>query len=129
MSIIDDIFGFFWPPPKPFQPKPPEQEPKKPDEPLPPAEKPTRSVRKTTLTGRVVYNRKRNFVNLGAAKRILRAYLTTDDGKPETTDRFLADLIEIYLVLSDITARYLGGKVASTILDLIGEIIKTLRKL
>lgn len=53
----------------------------------------------TTVSGRVVYDRKRHFLNLRTIKRMLRAYLVTDDGEPSPIQDSLQEYVELVIVV------------------------------
>jgi len=74
-----------------------------------------------------VYNRKRHFVNIRAAKRFLRAFLTTNDGKKENFVEVTADLEQVFLVLGEILAEYYTGDLFKRVVDALNIILSVLR--
>jgi len=105
--------------PKPFVPPAPPKPEEPPPVPVPPKKSTAKHVRKT-LTGRVVYNRPRHFVNLKAVNRFLTAYLTTDDGKPENTLDFIQDFLSVMRTLAGVALKYLApGDYANVIVQVL----------
>lgn len=108
--------------PAPFQPPPPlEEAPKKETR-----RKRNRGERHTTVTGRVVYDRKRHFFNLRDIRRILQNILTEDEGKPTDLATFYLDFFRVLELMRDIGLRYLNPQQAALIDDLVKVIRQTL---
>jgi len=131
LSFLDDLLGWLNPPPAP---RPPDKPTTPVAAPNPdPGEtksgevKPTRKPRvHKTLKGRVVYNRKRHFVNIRAAERFLKAFLLTNDGKKEGILEVAADLIAVLGVIGRIIGAYLNPAAMEVVNKAIQSISETL---
>jgi len=129
MSWIKDLIDFLNPGSDPVdkvkkkkEPEPPAETTEQPEE----SPKRTRSTRRTTVVGRVVYNRKRHFFTIQDVKRVLRNILENDMGLRSDPIRYGEDLIEILNALREITASYTTLGVYDAVKQVFEDFLKVL---
>lgn len=107
MSWLDDFIEWITPggaPPPTTVPPPLPVRPPEPDVPDKPKAEPKKrkNVRRVTVHGRVVYDRKRHFFNMRSVARILKVFLEEDEGKPEDLLKTVLEIISILTIMVDI---------------------------
>lgn len=135
MSLLDDFLGWLTGGgPKPFQPPAPEPPQETPENPpaTPPVSQGKRVVRakRSTIAGRVVYNRKKHFFDIKAAERILRSYLATEKGNTADAVQIVADLEALLITIGKILGSLAipqGSALVKPLIDAILSILEGLK--
>lgn len=107
------FFDVLFPSPIPFQnkKKPPEQKKKE---------------KRYTVTGTIIYKRKRHFFTMKDVRRILKNILEEDRGTPTGYLEFLRDWGEVELMMLDLLASQGGFLGGSPLFDTVKDLISLL---
>lgn len=89
-------------------------------------QKARRAVVRTTLTGKVVYKRKRHFFTYKDVLRIIRHLTVFEGTRPATPEEFIKDVSRIELGILGILNRYYGNRLGTAFIEFLTRLFDNL---